>query len=292
MFRKLALSVFTITIMFLLTACGGFTSQKRTPRSSSNDQVATTTSVVKKAKSLIKEGRLDDAHQILKNEQKKAAKNTEVNQLLTSVDKLTIVSDALKDGNSSTAKAELTKARASSNSQEVATRIASFQQQASQLEKANTLFSTIQINLNQKNIGAAQNANEELQAINVNLAKVVEIKQQAAKLMQGQEEATTSSDNTASSGSSGMNSQQMSSTQNFSNQEMTTVLNNFRAASGIAFNAETQFNLTKISAEVYQIDVKNIAAKDSNNPTGTYRYNIKSGIVQKMNPETGSFGGK
>lgn len=292
MFRKLALSVFVITITFLLTACGGFANQKSTPGSDSNDQVATT-SAVKKAKSLIKDGQLDEAHRVLKNEQKKAAKNVEVNQLLASVDNLTVADNALKNGDVGTAKAELSKARDSSNSQEVATKVASYQQQASQLEKANTLFSTIQINLNQKNIGAAQDANEELQAINGNVAKIVEIQQQATKLMQGQEENTTSDNNaTRNSDSSGMSEQQTSSPQNFSNQEMTTVLNNFRAASGITFNAQTQFNLTKISADVYQVDVKNTAPSDSSNSAGTYRYNIKSGIVQKMNPETGSFGGK
>jgi len=77
-----------------------------------------------------------------------------------------------------------------------------------------------------------------------------------------------------------------------SERSMTTkqVLSNFRAAAGVTFEQDDQFNVTKETSNYYQIEVMH-DSNDENvtNLTDIYRYYPANGSVLKQNINTGEF---
>lgn len=88
--------------------------------------------------------------------------------------------------------------------------------------------------------------------------------------------ATSQADSTTSSSESSMPTKQ--------------VLSNFRAAAGVTFEKDDQFNVTKETSKYYQIEVMH-DSNDENvtNLTDIYRYYPASGSVLKQNISTGEF---
>jgi len=101
---------------------------------------------------------------------------------------------------------------------------------------------------------------------------------------------TTDSSQTGSSDTA--TSQADQSTDNNSSSSLTTkeVLSNFRAAAGVVFEKDDQFNVVKGTSKYYQIEVMH-DSNDENvtNLTDVYRYYPASGTVLKQNVGSGEF---
>ncbi|MFC6182610.1 hypothetical protein [Lactiplantibacillus daowaiensis] len=99
-------------------------------------------------------------------------------------------------------------------------------------------------------------------------------------------DSSTSSSTATSSADSETSSDSSSST-------LTTkqILSKFKAASGVSFDQDDQFNVAKQTSKYYQIEVMHDSSDENvTNLTDIYRYYPASGRVTKQNTTTGEFG--
>lgn len=104
--------------------------------------------------------------------------------------------------------------------------------------------------------------------------------------------SSSTSDSSSADSSSTATSDATSSTSSTSTSTLTTkqVLSNFRAAAGVSFAQDDQFNVIKQTDKYYQIEVMHDSEDtDVTNLTDIYRYYPTSGRVTKQNSSTGEF---
>ncbi|KRO24951.1 hypothetical protein IV88_GL000517 [Pediococcus argentinicus] len=164
-------------------------------------------------------------------------------------------------------------------------------------EQAQQLLTTLKSEVENGNQKSAQ---ETLRQIN-NLPVVNHIitniqneaNQIASKPSDDTVDAKKSNSETESSQSSEAkeSSSEVKDTSSLNNNEINTVLDQFKNSVGLPNNQQDQFNISKTGTDLYQIEIRENNPKNINGDlVGLYRFNSKTNTAQKMNPTTGAFG--
>lgn len=273
---KWSISTVLLTILtFTLAGCSGLSHSN-----SSSSSKTTTTSSVSKAKSSDKK----DTNPDKKTKPHKNIQNPTVDDVRTALgnDDVATARNLLGQVKQTTANAsELDQLGSEINTDE----------QAQQL--LTTLKSEVE-NGNQKSAQETLRQIHNLPVVNHIITNIQnEANQIASKPSDDTADANKSDSETESSQSSEAkeSSSEVKDASSLNNNEINTVLDQFKNSVGLPNNQQDQFNISKIGTDLYQIEIRENNPKNINGDlVGLYRFNSKTNTAQKMNPTTGAFG--